>query len=196
MNPTSLQSMLDQVEALSRHQHKVSFGDALHAIGHRTFAPILLLIGLIMMVPGPADIPGVPVVLGLLVIVVSAQILMHRQHLWVPQWMENRRVGGRKVQKMARWMRKPARWLDRMTKQRYSWLVRHAGVGIVAISCIIIAAATPVLEFVPFSANLAGLAITAFALALIAKDGLVAAIAMLLSAVTAGIVAYSLLGLL
>lgn len=194
MNHTSLKSMLDQVERLSEHQDRVSFGDALDAIGRHTFAPILLLIGLIMMVPGPADIPGVPVVLGLLVIVVSAQILMHREHLWIPQWMERRRIGSRKLQKMTSWLRKPAGWMDRITKQRYSWLINHAGTGIVAISCIIIAAATPVLEFVPFSANLAGLAITTFALALIARDGLVAAVAILLAIGTAGLVAYSLSG--
>jgi hypothetical protein len=114
------------------------------------------------------------------------------EHLWIPQWMERRRIGSRKLQKMTGWLRKPARWMDRITKQRCSWLINHAGAGIVAISCIIIAAATPVLEFVPFSANLAGLAITTFALALIARDGLVAAIAILLAIGTAGLVAYSL----
>lgn len=31
-----------------------------------------------MLVPGPADIPGVPVVLGLLVIVVAGQIVLNR----------------------------------------------------------------------------------------------------------------------
>lgn len=194
MENPSLQSMLDQLESLSQNRKQVSFGNAVDVVGRHAFAPVLLLIGLIMMVPGPADIPGVPVVLGILVIIVSVQILIHRQHLWIPGWIENRHVSSKSLKKMASWLRRPARWLDRITKQRYSWLIRHAGAGIVAITCIIIAAATPVMEFVPFSANLAGLAIATFALAIIAKDGLVAAIAILLSISTAGLVAYSLIG--
>jgi hypothetical protein len=46
---------------------------------------------------------------------------------------------------------------------------------------ILIAATTPALELVPFSANIAGLAISAFAIALFMRDGLIAIIAMLIS---------------
>ena len=53
---------------------------------------------------------------------------------------------------------------------------------------------TPILEFVPFSANLAGASIVAFSVALLAKDGLLASLAIALFLATLGIVAMQLLG--
>ena len=43
-----------------------------------------------------------------------------------------------------------------------------------AVGCVLTAAATPLMELVPFSANVAGIAVTSFGLALIAADGLMA----------------------
>jgi hypothetical protein len=50
-------------------------------------------------------------------------------------------------------------------------LTRDAGTYVIAIACLAIAAAMPPMEVVPFSANGAGAALTAFGLALIAHDG-------------------------
>jgi hypothetical protein len=68
-----------------------------------------------------------------------------------------------------------------------------AGVYVIAIVCIVIAAATPVMEAVPFIANGAGAALTAFALSLIAHDGLLTLLAFLFTAGTLGLVIYNLL---
>jgi len=124
----------------------------------------------------------------------AGQIVLHRKHLWIPDWMERRKAKAERAKKMVSWIRKPARWMDRITKSRYQWLIRHAGTSLVAIACILIAMTTPVLEFVPFSANLAGAAIAAFASALMAKDGLMAGSAIALSLVTVGLVVFQLWG--
>ena len=55
-----------------------------------------------------------------------------------------------------------------------------------------IALFTPAMEVVPFSANGAGAVLTAFGLALIARDGLIAAIALVLAVLTAGLVVFGL----
>ncbi len=194
MSDHPLEEMLQRMDSLSNQQDHVSFGDALDAAGDNTFASILLMIGIIMIVPGPADIPGVPVVLGALVIIICVQMLMGRKHIWVPATLEQRRMTSQRMQQMIHWLHKPASWMDRITKQRYRWLTNQMGVGIIAIVCILIAATTPILEFVPFSANVAGAAIALCALALIAKDGLVAAIALAFCVATAALVTYTLLG--
>lgn len=188
-------AMLDRVDRLADSQRTdpVGLGETLDAAGHHSFAPVLLVLGLIMVVPGPADIPGVPIALGLLVIITSVQILMRREHVWVPAWMERWTIAPHRLRKMVHWLRRPARWSDRITRPRWTWLVEQAGASIIAVACILIALATPVLEFVPFSANVAGAAIAAFALALVARDGLVGGVATALSIATAAIVAYQLL---
>jgi hypothetical protein len=192
----SLDELLDHLNRSARdgtaEDRKVSLGNVLDAVGRHSFAPLLMVAGLIMFAPGPADIPGVPVVIGLFVILVSAQLVMRREHVWVPRWMERRKLKPQTIEKMTGWLRRPAGWIDRVTKTRWTWLIDHAGVTTIAVACILIALATPVLEFVPFSANLAGAAITTFSLALLTRDGLLAALAMLFSFATAGIVIYQL----
>ncbi|WP_235935098.1 exopolysaccharide biosynthesis protein [Candidatus Laterigemmans baculatus] len=190
----SLHDVLDRVESAAENREKVSLGQVLDALGERSFAPLILVPGLIMLAPGPADIPGVPIVLGLFVALVAVQPLLRREHIWIPQWMERRELSSRRIKQMVSWLRRPAGWLDRLTKRRYTGLVNHAGALTIAVACILIAASTPLLEFVPFSANLAGGAITAFALALLAKDGLVAGIAILFSLGTLGLVLYQFIG--
>ncbi len=192
----SLNELLDHLTRSARdgtaERRKVSLGHVLDAIGRHSFAPLLMVAGLIMFAPGPADIPGVPVVIGLFVILVSVQLVMRREHVWVPRWMERRKLEPQTIEKMTGWLRRPAAWIDRVTKTRWTWLIDHAGVTTIAVACILIALATPVLEFVPFSANLAGAAITTFSLALLTRDGLLAALAMLFSFATAGVVVYQL----
>ncbi|PAY16892.1 hypothetical protein CKO51_24465 [Rhodopirellula sp. SM50] len=188
------ENILDELHDAADQHDPLTFGAVLDVLGQQSFTPVLLLIGLIMAVPGPADIPGVPVVLGLLVIIVAAQIVMHREHLWVPSWIERRKVTAERARTMISWVRTPARWMDRLTKARYQWLIDHAGASLIAVACILIAMTTPVLEFIPFSANIAGAAIAAYAIALLARDGLVAGIALALSIAIGGVVISQLMG--
>ncbi|HUO86681.1 MAG TPA: exopolysaccharide biosynthesis protein [Thermoanaerobaculia bacterium] len=51
---------------------------------------------------------------------------------------------------------------------------RRSASRIIAGACLVIAVAMPAMEVVPFSANLAGIVLLAFGLALVGFDGLVA----------------------
>jgi hypothetical protein len=73
-------------------------------------------------------------------------------------------------------------------------VLRHcAGVYVIAVLCVVIAATMPPMEIVPFAATSAGAALTAFALSLLSHDGLVALIAIVFTCVSTGLVAYSFL---
>jgi hypothetical protein len=189
----SLHEMLDVLEVAARQKDPFSFGDALDVIGNRSFAPLLLLPGLIMAVPGPADIPGVPIVLSIPVIIIAIQMVMKRDHLWMPQWLQKQKVASNTVDTMIGWARRPASWVDSITKKRWPFFLGRGGYLAMASVCVVIAAATPILEFIPFSANVAGAAIAAIGLAIMARDGLIAAIAMTLSFSVILIVSYQLI---
>lgn len=180
---TSVGELLDRIEKAADAHEQTSIGDVLDEVGERSFGPLLLLAGLVMLAPVIGDIPGVPVLMGLIVILSAVQFLIGRDHLWLPDWLLRRSAEHRKVQKGVRWLRPVARLLDGWSKRRLPWLTHGGGYFAVGAACVVIAAATPVMEVVPFSANVAGLAITAYGLALIASDG---AIALLASAVSAG----------
>jgi hypothetical protein len=192
--PSDLEGLLDRVVAAARANDRTSVGLVVESVGTRSFAPLLLLAGLVILTPIVGDIPGVPMLMGVLVILVAGQLLLRRNHLWLPQWLLNRSISHHKVEKAVQWLRRPARFVDRWTRPRYTPLVRHAGTCVSALACIVVAAATPVMEVVPFSANIAGIAITAFGIALVVQDGVVAIAAILFALVTFGVVIQHLLG--
>lgn len=173
----SVGELLDRIEQAADKQDKTSIGDVLETVGDRSFGPLLLLAGIVMVAPVIGDIPGVPVLMGLLVILTAAQFLFRRKHLWLPQFLLRRAAQPDKIRKGVSWMRPVGRVLDRWSKRRMTALTHGAGFFVIVVACMVIAAATPLMEVVPMSANVAGLAITAFGLALIAGDGLFAVFA-------------------
>ncbi|MFW5969942.1 MAG: exopolysaccharide biosynthesis protein, partial [Halofilum sp. (in: g-proteobacteria)] len=171
----------------------VSLRAIIEELGSRSFGPLLLLAGLVILAPIIGDIPGVPTLMAIIVLLVAGQLLLGRRYLWLPRWLLERSVTHAKVDRALSWMRGPARFVDRLLQPRLSMFVNGPGVYAIALVCVVIAAATPPMEFVPFTANGAGLALTTFGLALIARDGLLALLAFVFTTVTLGAVAYGVL---
>jgi hypothetical protein len=192
--PKNLEQVLDCLcEAKSDDDGQLSIASILQTIGCRSFAPVLLFAALVMSAPVIGDIPGVPVLAGLLIGLVAVQLLFHRDHVWLPQWLLRRSASRKKVARAVDKLRKPARFVDRYLRPRLVSLTEGVlGKLILAVS-LLISAATPFMEFVPFSANVAGAALTAFGLALLAKDGVFALVAYVFTAATASVVIAGLL---
>lgn len=190
---SSLEELLDRMAEADEEDEEVSLDALLDAIGRRSFGPLLLMAGLITLAPLVGDIPGVPTIMGVFVILTAGQLLFHRHHFWLPDWMLKRSIERTKLCKALDWLRKPAGWVDRWLKPRLKMFIRTAGVHVIAAVSVAIGLAMPAMEFVPFSANGAGAALTAFGLALIADDGLLALIALVITLGTFGFVGYSLL---
>ncbi len=173
---SSLHQLLEHIAGTAHERRRVTLDLVICAVGQRSFAPLLLLVGIILFSP-LSGIPGVPTLMALLVLLVALQLLLGRQHFWLPQWMLNRSISQKKLLKAIIWLHKPARFIDRWLRPRLTFLVRRAGSYGIAAICGVIALALPAMEFIPFSATMAGLALTAFGLALMARDGLLAVIA-------------------
>lgn len=187
-DPASLTDLLDRLRARTEGQDHVSVGDILSAVGERSFGPLVLIAGVITLAPLIGDIPGVPTLLGLMVLLTLGQLVFQRHTVWIPAKLSRRTVTREKLVKGLDWMAKPARFLDRWTQQRLTWLVTGPGQYVMAGICMTVAAAMPVMEVIPFSANGAGLALTAFGLAIVARDGLLALLAVVATASTAWLV--------
>ena len=192
-SPASLDEVLDRVCDDTGEDERVSVGRALDAIGRRSFGPLLLVAGLVVLAPLIGDIPGVPTLVGLAVVVLAVQLLAGRDHFWLPQWIERRSAKRERVQKALRWMRRPARFTDRLLRPRLTALTGRNGERVTAIACVALALATPAMEVVPFSANLAGAAFCAFGLSLLARDGLMALAALLCTAALVAVLIYNLI---
>lgn len=173
-DPTTLKAVLNEIQYLSKDCDTVSVGDILDMVGRRSFGPILLVAGLITVAPLIGDIPGVPTIMAAVVFLVALQILFRREKLWFPDSILNRSLEKDKLQNALEKMKKPAAYIDRILKPRLKTITTGAMIYPAAITCLCISLAMPVMEFIPFSANFAGAALTAFGLSFIARDGLMA----------------------
>ena len=193
--PKNLEELVDRFDDATERRDEVSLDFMMDEVGRRSFGPLLLFPGLIMTAPVIGDIPGVPVVLGIFILFISVQLLFGRDHFWLPQWLLRRSVSCGKLKKATgNWLRKSARFIDRFLKKRMQYLTGSNGARAIAIVCSLLALATPIAEFIPFSANGVGLAIAIFGLALIAHDGLVALIGWIVVAATVILAAQAALG--
>lgn len=187
-----VEQLIDKMAEAGGEDDDVSLDEIVDVLGRRSFGPLLLLAGLITLAPLIGDIPGMPTIMGMFVLLVAVQLLLNREHFWLPRWLLKKSISRDKFCKALDWIRPAARFLDRWLRPRLTGLVQGVGTRIVAALCILIAAAMPLMEVVPFSANGAGAALTALGLALVIKDGLLALIAFLLIAATSGLIIYHL----
>lgn len=170
----SLDELLTRIGEADGEKDRVTLKDILEAVGRSSFGPLVLLAGVITLTPVVGDIPGVPTTLGVLVVLTAGQMVIGRSYFWFPRWLLRRSLKREKVRKVVRWGRKPARWVDRVLRVRLTFLTEGPGAYAVAVSCLVIGAAMPAMDFVPFSANVAGVILTLYGLSLIARDGLLA----------------------
>lgn len=188
---TSLEQMLDRIAESADKKGRVSFGTIVESIGDRSFGPLLLLVGVIMTSP-VSGMPGVPTTMGVLVLLIAGQLLFRRDHFWLPEWVLKRSLEQRQVYRAVNWLRPGAKLVDRLLRPRLPAFIRGISVYLISLICALIAAAMPMMELVPFSAHVAGLALTAFGLAIISRDGLLSLIAFLATSVAFGALVFQL----
>ncbi|MBU2885295.1 exopolysaccharide biosynthesis protein [Gilvimarinus agarilyticus] len=191
----NLEQVMDRVVKTAEGHNAVTLDLILSAIGQRSYGPVLLLVGLIVLAPLIGDIPGVPTLCAIIVLLFSVQLMLQREHFWLPNWLLNRSVKTSSLIKAVKLSLKPARFVDRLVKPRLTFLIRgFIPTRCVALCSIFIALMMPLMEFIPFSANLAGGVLTCFGLALIARDGVLAVLAFSLMLASASLVFYGIWG--
>ncbi|MFW6021268.1 MAG: exopolysaccharide biosynthesis protein [Guyparkeria sp.] len=190
--PTGLVALLQLLANTREEGDSVRLGTVLELIGRRSFGPMLLLAGLITVAPLIGDIPGVPTLIGLFVFLIALQLMLGREHFWLPAFLLARGIRRQTLHKAVVWMMPTARFIDRFLRPRLTFFINGGARYGVAILAMLVALMMPVMEFIPFSANAAGLTLTVFGLALIARDGLLALIAFALTGMSIGMIVWAL----
>lgn len=166
-------------------EERVTVGLLVDTVGRRSFGPLLLVVGLVILSP-LSGIPGVPTVLSLLMLLVALQLLLRRRHFYFPRWLLGRSLRRGAVLRGLRWLQRPAGTIDRFLKPRFTQLTGELGNVVIALICVMVSLAMPVMELLPFSASAAGLVLTLFGLSLVFHDGVLALLALILYAVVIG----------
>ena len=175
-DPADIEQLLDRIEAGAAGRSHVSIGEMMDAVGRRTFGPLVLLVGIILVTP-LSGVPGMPTLLGLLTLLTLGQVLLGRTQFWLPSLLLRRQVPRQKLVQGLHLLRPAARRIDRLIRPRFTFLVKGPGLYAMALACMVIAIVMPATELVPFSASIAGVALMTLGLAMISKDGLLAVLA-------------------
>ncbi|PLW81469.1 exopolysaccharide biosynthesis protein [Kineobactrum sediminis] len=186
----NLEELLDQLDRATETDHsRITVEEIVSAVGTRSFAPLLLLVGVLITSP-LSGIPLFPTLSAIIVALVSAQMLAGRRHFWLPPWLLHRTVPRERMKSATRWLRPSARFIDHLLKPRLIFLVKGPATVVIAVFCLIIATGMPLLELIPFSSSLAGTALGIFGLSLVSRDGLLALIAYVTAGATLWLAIY------
>ncbi len=168
----SIGEVVDGVEEIADREDEVSIDDLLDEFGDRSFAPLMLILALIGITPVGA-IPAVPTILALCIALVAAQMMLGREHVWLPGFITKRGVKSDRLTKDKGALDKIARIMDAIAKGRLKGLASGPARRVVAGLIVVLCLALPVLELVPFAAAAPFLAIAMLSVAMLVRDGLV-----------------------
>lgn len=166
---------------------EVSFGALLDLFGHRSFGPIVAFLGLLTVIPPLGGIPGLPAIVGLVIVLFSIQIVLGADHIWVPGFIQDRSISKDKLKaadkKAGKWLKR----IDKLISERLDFLTGHWATYIAAIVVTLLGLLMIPLELVPFAVAIPGIAVVIFGLAFVARDGVLMLIGFLLSALAFGL---------
>ena len=121
---------------------------------------------------------GVATVCGLMIAALSAQLMARRARIWLPRMVLARSIRRERVHSLRRWLERPLAFVERHSRPRLLWLMRHPFGHLPGSTCFAIGCAMPLMALVPMSATLGGACVTLMVVGLLLDDGLyVAAVA-------------------
>lgn len=170
--PHNITEVLEQVEEKTEGEKCISIGEFLDTFEHRGYGPLLLIIALLIVLP-TGGIPGVPTLLGLVIILIASQLAWGRATPWLPKRL--RKVSFKKTlfDKGVEKIKPVTAKIDHLIRPRMKWLASGFPARIVGLVCIVLAAVMPFLEVIPFADIIPGSAIALLGLGLTARDGAV-----------------------
>jgi hypothetical protein len=171
---TNLSGVLDEIGARVRDDptpDSLTLGEVIDAVGHRTYGPLLLVIGLFAISPATI-VPGMTWVAAALTLVVAGQMALGLRRIWMPasvlrvQLPRDALLSG--LEKAKPW----AKRVDGVLKPRLTFLSYPPFVNLIALLVIAAALITFPLGLIPLAPLAPGLAVVFFGLGMAARDGL------------------------
>lgn len=178
----SIDQVIEELEDYAEHHRRVCIADILDEFGPRSYGPFLVLLPLIEISPVGA-IPGLPSLLAFIIATIAFQLMLHRDHIWLPAFIQHRSVRGRKLSAALRRIEGLGHWLNSCCEGRLDRLAHGLPVRVAALCIVLLCCTVPPLELIPFGSTVPMLAIALFGLAITVRDGLLMAIS---GAVTLG----------
>ncbi len=152
---------------------EISIEEIMSAFGRRTYGPLIVAPALLAVLPTGA-IPGVPLLLGFVIILVCAQLLAGRESPWIPKRLREMSFPRETLDEAWERFRPGFQRVDKVVHPRLTVFTDTPFVQVIAIICIMLSVLMAPLELIPFAVAVPGLAIAAFGIAISTRDGVIA----------------------
>lgn len=180
VNPKGVSDLMDHFVKVTEGQSTVTIGEFLDSLESRSHGAMLLFPAIIAVSP-IGMIPGMSVVTGSLILLISTQMMFFSQRPWIPSRIEKFEFSRDKLEKSSR---KTKAWFSKVEAvigKRIEFLTTGFGIYPIAIICSLLALTFYPLALVPFGVFPPALAVTLFALGLTARDGLLVVLGYLIT---------------
>lgn len=163
-------------------RERIAIADILTAFGDRAFGALMLVFAAPNVLPTP---PGTSSVLGAPLLFITAQLMIGRSVLWLPRLITSRSIAradfARLVDRMVPWLAKA----ERLLRPRFSLLIGPVADRLIGAACLLLA----IILFlpIPFGNMAPALAIAAFAIGLVERDGIAVSVGWAATAGAVGI---------
>lgn len=147
---------------------KLYLGELVNAFGERGFGALMLFLGLVSAVIGA--IPGSTTVLGLPILIISFQLVIRRDQLWLPKWALASSIDRSGYRDAIAGVLPRLRRVERWSRPRLSVMTSEISEVLIGLACLILCSIL-VLP-IPGGNLVPSLIIVAFGFGLVQRDGL------------------------
>ena len=163
---------------------RVSVGALLDGLGRSGHGALLVLLGAPNVIPLP--VPGLSLLFGVPLLILTAQLFMGRSAPWLPNWVRDRSLSVSDLRRIVGVVVPKLEKVEKLVKPRLAFMT-SAG-GRVALGGMGFLLAATLSLPLPLGNALPGLALAMIGLALLERDGVVALSGLILGAVSVAVV--------
>jgi hypothetical protein len=160
---------------------RIEVARLLEVFGERAFGALLFVLAVPNMIFLP---PGVSTLFGVPLMLIAGQLALGRSSIWLPQTIRRRSLDRTIFRRVVSGTRPYLRRAEYLLAPRFVFMFGTLGTRLIGLGCLVLA--TLIALPIPLTNFLSGLAIAAFALALLQRDGIAAAFGWAVALVSAG----------
>ena len=159
----------------------ISLGEVVDAFGTSALASLLLVFGLACSLPLP---PGATTIFGAPILLLAPQLLFEQPAPWLPEKLKSRRLATSEARRVFERMEPWLKRMEAVSRPRLGFLVGSTGRRVMGVICTVFGLI--LILPIPLGNMLPAAAVSVFALSLIQRDGVLAAVAYGFAAVSVG----------
>ncbi len=152
-------------------------------VGRRAVGGLLLVFAAPLMLPVP--LPGIAVVFGVPLILISAQLLLGRRYIWLPARLARKSIAHTEFIALVERARPSLSRFELIARPRVSWLAGDWTIVPIGAVCLLLAVIITLP--VPLGHMLPGAAISILALGLLERHGLVVSLGLVVALLAIGL---------